>query len=362
LTREVGAAEIEMARAVVHAPAALAELGQIGHRLAAGMLRPRDVVRSGDSGAEGHSANRRELQRVFAEAGRLALGGTAGELAWVAEQIASLRLQPSVLDRVAAAMGEGDGEARAGFLRARRALRVAKSEWTEANAYLVFAIARRYRRAGVDAVDLVQDGSIGLIRAVEKFDPSLGHRFKVYAAWWIRQHIFRALASYGRTIRVPLPMVEASHRIARARRRFEGIHGDEPDDAELAAASGIDVATVAAVAAIREEPISFHGRVGEEETNVLDRLTDGSADPPDEQFERARLNERVRTLFDALPAREQEVLRLRFGLDGGAEHTQLEVAAALAISRDRARRIEEQALARLRAWSAREGLDAHVAA
>jgi RNA polymerase sigma factor (sigma-70 family) len=363
LTQQIDGAEAAMARALVRAPRALAELGRLAQSVSTGGARSRDLVRVAEQGARGAPATRREVVAVLERASRLAArAATTEELCELARDVAELRLRPGVLDRVAATMDDDDADARAAFVRARAALRKAKSEWTAATTYLVHAIARRYRRPGVEATDLVQDGTIGLIRAVEKFDPTLGHPFRVYAAWWIRQHIFRALASYGRTIRVPLPMVEASHRVARARRMFEGIHGGEPDEAQLAEASGMDVATVAAVAAIREDAVSLYGRLGEEETNVLDRLTDRSADLPDEQLERARLNERIRALFEALPARDQAVLRLRLGLDGEAEHTQLEVATTLGISRDRARRIEEQALAKLRSWCARGGLRAHEAA
>jgi RNA polymerase primary sigma factor len=359
LTRVLDAAETEMARAVVRSPRALAALGRIGHAVSAGTIRTRDVLRRADPTAASARASRVEVIAVLEEAGRLGEEPAARECAPLAQKIAALHLQSGVFDRLADTIEEG--EARRAFDQARRSSRRAKAEWTAACSYLVVAIARRYRRPGVDTVDLVQDGNIGLLRAVEKFDPSLGHRFHVYAAWWIRQHVFRALASSGRTIRVPLPMVEASHRIARARRVFEGVHGEGPDDGELAALSGIDVATVAAVSAIIDEPVSLFGRAGDDEPSVLDRLSDRTVDLPDEQVERARVSDRVRTLFEELPSREREVLRMRFGLDGGSERTHGEVAAALGVSRERARRMEEHALTKLRAWSMR-GRVPHVAA
>jgi RNA polymerase primary sigma factor len=340
----------------VAAPRALAELARLHDAVSSGTVRARDVlrVRVTDHAPGAVLTNRTRLLEVLALAGRSGGGSAAEDLGLLGERIVALRLQPSVLERAAEAMVEPDREARLAFARARRASRLAKAEWTAMSAYLVLAIAKRYRRPGVDTVDLVQDGSIGLIRAVEKFDSSLGHPFHVYAAWWIRQHIFRALATYGRTIRVPLPMVEASYRVARARRVFEGVHGVEPDDAELASLSGIDLATVATVGKIADEPVTFF-RAGSEDTSVLDHLADKSADLPDEQVARAHLNERVRMLYGELPSRERDVLRLRFGLDGGREHTHVEVAATLQVSRERARRIEEHALAKLRAWSARGG-------
>jgi RNA polymerase primary sigma factor len=362
LTKAVQGAEAGMARALLVAPAALAVLASVGDEVATGALRARDVTRSIAHTASDARGTVARVVDVLGRAGAHAGPATDSERRRLAEEIASLRLRPGVLDRAAAAMGPGDARARRAFVRARQASRAAKAEWAAASAPLVVAIARRYRRRGVDTVDLVQDGSIGLIKAVEKFDPSMGHRFHVYAAWWIRQHIFRAIADYGRTIRVPLPMVEASHRIARARRVFEGIHGREPEDAELAAASGFDAGTVAVVNAITEEPLSLHGRVDDPDADMLERIADRSAAPLDEQVARSRLNDRVRGLLAALSPREQEVLRLRFGLDGEREHSLVEIAASLGVSRDRARRTEERALAKLRAVSAREGLRGHLAA
>jgi RNA polymerase primary sigma factor len=353
LTVQIERAEADMVRAIVAASGARAALGALCSEVASGAVRLRDVVRIGDPTPSGGRISRARVLEALALAGRLGEGGSGEEIRVLGDRLIALRVLPRVLERAAAAMGASDGEARRAFALALRVSRVAKAEWAAASAYLVVAIARRYRRTGVDTVDLVQDGHIGLIRAVEKFDSSLGHRFHVYAAWWIRQHIFRALASYGRTIRIPLPMVEVSHRLARARRIFEGIHGTVPSDAELATLCGVDLATVETVSGIAAQPVSFHGRFGDDESSALEHLVDRAADLPDELVARADLNDRVRTLFEALPRREQFVLRLRFGLDGEREHSHLEVAATLRISRDRARRIEEHALAKLRVWSAR---------
>jgi RNA polymerase primary sigma factor len=365
LTSSIEEAEAEMVRALAASPGARAALACLHAELSSGVLRIREVVRNADStpGAERRdstptfspceSITRGRVLEALALAGTLGEEASAEELRVLGDRLIALRLLPSVLERAAEAMGASDDELRRAFAGALRTSRLAKAEWAAASAYLVVAIARRYRRSGVDTVDLVQDGNIGLIRAVEKFDSSLGHRFHVYAAWWIRQHIFRALASYGGTIRIPLPMVEVSHRLARARRIFEGIHGTLPSDAELAALCGVDLATVEAVGRIAAQPVSFHARLGEEETSALEHLVDRAADLPDELVARADLNDRVRTLFEALPRREQFVLRLRFGLDGEREHSNLEVAATLRVSRERARRIEEHALAKLRVWSAR---------
>ena len=357
-----------MAQALLRAPGALRELARIGERVRSGALRTRDVTRTAQHALSSAKADRARLVNVLERVGRLAAAPAAGseaterERCRLAVEIASLHLRPQVLDRAAAAMGEADTGPRLAFARATASSRRAKAEWMAASARLVFAIARRYRRPGVDTLDLVQDGTIGLIRAVEKFDPRLGYRFHAYAAWWVRQHIFRALADYGRSIRVPLPMVEASHRVARARRLFEGRNGREPADDEVAALSGLDVATVAAVDAIIEEPVSLQAHIGDEDFDLLDRLADGSTPLPDEQVALARLEHRVRCLFEALAPCEKEILRLRFGLDGNTEHSLVQAATYLGVSRERVRRLEERALSKLRARSLRDGLRAYVAA
>jgi RNA polymerase sigma factor (sigma-70 family) len=362
LTRAVERAEASMARAIVRVPAALGVLAEIGEGVLGGEIHAREVTRIAAQAPGAAEANRARLLAVLERASSARATSTPAALGRLATELSSLRLQADVFERAAATMRDADARPRRAFARARRASRAAKAEWIAASAHLVVAIARRYRRPGVDTSDLVQDGSIGLIKAVERFDPTMGHRFSVYAAWWIRQHIFRALAEYGRTIRVPLPMVEASHRVARARRVFEGIHGREPEDAELAAASGLDLGTVAAVNAIAGEPVSFHGRLDDPDADMLDRIADRSAAPADELVASHRLHDRVRALLAALPRVERDVMRLRFGLEGAREHTLVEVATALGVSRDRARRTEERALGRLRAWSVREGLGGHLAA
>jgi len=356
-----------MAQALLRTPGALRELARIGERVRSGALRPRDVTRTPQHAPSSAKANRARLVDVLGRAGRLEAApatsdATERERLCLAVEIASLRLRPHVFDRAAAAMGEADAGSRLAFARATESSRRAKAEWMAASARLVFGIARRYRRPGVDTLDLVQDGTIGLIRAVEKFDPKLGYRFHAYAAWWVRQHIFRALADYGRSIRVPLPMVEASHRVARARRLFEARHGRKPADDEVAALSGLDVGTVAAVDAIIDDPISLQAHVGDQDFDVLDRLADGSTPLPDEQVAVARLEHRVRCLFEALAPCEKEVLRLRFGLDGNAEHSLVQAATYLGVSRERVRRLEERALSKLRAQSLRDGLRRHIAA
>jgi RNA polymerase sigma factor (sigma-70 family) len=356
LTREVEAAEAAMIDALVRAPCALRELAKIGERVRVGTLRVRTVTRVTEHTPGGLLSHRQWVVEVLERAAAVADAADCGASSAFAADLASLRLKVGVLERAATAMSEREHAVAADFARAREACRRAKARWALAAVPLVVAIARRYRRAGVDTNDLVQEGTIGLVRAVERFDPRLGHRFHVYAAWWIRQHVFRGLAENARSIRLPLPMVDASRRLGRARRVLEARLGESPSDAELAAATGIDPRTIAAVNAIAAQPVSLNGRADDSDIDLLERIADASAPAPDEQVAHARLSARVQRLFDALAPRERAALCLRFGLDGRGEHSLAETATSLGVSRDHARRLEERALSKLRAGSRRAGL------
>ncbi|HEY2514309.1 MAG TPA: sigma-70 family RNA polymerase sigma factor [Polyangiaceae bacterium] len=255
----------------------------------------------------------------------------------------------------------GPTEVRA-LARARGRLQRARAELVRANTYLVVAIARRHRRPGVELADLVQDGSIGLLRAVEKFDASLGHRFGVYAVWWIRQQMFRGLAEHGRTIRVPLPALEANRRVGRARRVFVGRYGREPEPSELANECGMSSDAVVSAVMLIDEPVSLHGRLGDGDQELIEVVEDRATTPPDEEFASHRLHARLRALLAALEPRERTVMSLRFGLDGEREHGLHEIAEKLGLSRERVRRIEARALSKLRGWSVRGGLADYLAA
>jgi RNA polymerase sigma factor (sigma-70 family) len=362
LTREVDVAEGAMIDALLRAPSALRELGSVGERLRLGTLRLRTVSRVTEHTPGGVLSRRERIVEVLERAAGVADAADRGASSALAADLVSLRLEVGVLERAAAAMSEGEAAVAADFARARDARQRARAEWALAAVPLVVAIARRYGRAGVDTSDLVQEGTIGLVRAVERFDPRLGHRFHVYAAWWIRQHVFRGLAENGRSIRLPLPIVEASRRLGRARRVLEARLGESPSDADLAAATGIDPRTIAAVNAIAAQPVSLNGRADDSDVDLLERIADASAPAPDEQVARARLGSRVQRLFDALAPRERAALSLRFGLDGRGEHSLAETAASLGVSREHARRLEERALSKLRAGSRRAGLGGYVAA
>ena len=333
---------------------------------------PNDARRRGDRlarlrqtpGAVGASGTSDPVKMYLREIGRVSLLNAEQEVSLAQRIEAGLHAEERIADLNAS--GEIDRLEPAAKVALRRQARdgeSAKSELTQANLRLVVSIAKRYLGRGLPMLDLVQEGNLGLMRAVEKFDYTKGFKFSTYATWWIRQAITRAIADQSRTIRIPVHMVESMNKVHRLQRQMAQELEREPTVEELAEKADLPETKIREILRIGQDPLSLDSPVGDEDDSFLgDFIEDQHVAMPADVATARSLSEQITEALDELSDREKDVVRMRFGLDGGQPHTLEEVGQQFGVTRERIRQIESKTLAKLRHPHRRQKLEDYLSA